>query len=51
MLFANNFDGFQNHVGDVIIHVTQHSIAVACRLPIKGERWWKKNKLPADLCN
>jgi hypothetical protein len=51
MLFANNFDGFQTQVGDVIIHVTEHSIAVTCHLPVKGERWWKKRRLPADLCN
>jgi hypothetical protein len=35
MLFAKNFDGFQTQVGDVIIHVTEHSIATACRFPVK----------------
>jgi hypothetical protein len=51
MMFAQNFDGFQTQVGNVLIHVTKHSIATTCFLPIKGERWSKKIKLPADLCN
>jgi hypothetical protein len=51
MLFAKNFNGFQTQVGNVIIHVTEHSIAATCRFPIKGERWWKKIKLPTNLCN
>jgi hypothetical protein len=38
MLFAKNFDGFQTQVGDVIIHVTEHSIVATCRFPVKGER-------------
>lgn len=51
MLFAKNFDGFQTQVGNVLIHVTKHSIGAACHLPIQGERWWKKSKLSANLCN
>jgi hypothetical protein len=51
MLFAKNFDGFQIQVGDIIIQVTKHSIVVACGLFVRGERWFKKKKLPRDLCN
>jgi hypothetical protein len=51
MLLAKDFNGFQTQVEDVIIHVTEHSIAIACRFLVKGERWWKKSKLPADPCN
>jgi hypothetical protein len=35
----------------VIIHVTEYSIATSCHLHVKGERWWKKSRLPADPCN
>jgi hypothetical protein len=50
-LFSLNFDGFQTQVRNVLVHVVEHSIATTCHLPVKGERWWKKNKLPAGLCN
>jgi hypothetical protein len=50
-LFAQNFDGFQTQVGDVLIHVTKHSNATTCHFSVRGERWWKKNKLPTGLCN
>jgi len=51
MLFAKNIDGFQTHVGYVIIHVIEHSLAINCHLHVKGESWWKKRRLPTDLCN
>jgi hypothetical protein len=51
LFFYINFNGFQTQVGDVIIHVTEHSTAVACLLLVKGEIWWNKSRLPADLCN
>jgi hypothetical protein len=47
--FVNNFDGFETVVGNVLIHVTEHSIGAACRLSVYGERWWKKDRLPTDL--
>jgi hypothetical protein len=51
MLFAKTFDGFQTLLGDTWIHVTEHFIGAACALPVCGERWFKKGKLPPDLCN
>jgi hypothetical protein len=51
MLFAHNFNGFKTHVGNVLIYVTEHSIGETCHLPVEGERWWKKNQLPAGSCN
>jgi hypothetical protein len=45
MLFAQNFDGFKTQVGRVLIYVTEHSIGLACHLPVHGERWWKKGEL------
>jgi hypothetical protein len=35
----------------VIIHVTNHSISATCQFPVKGESWWKKGKLPTNLCS
>jgi hypothetical protein len=51
MLFAKKIDGFQTQVGNVLIHVTEHSIGATCHFPVQGERWWKKSKLSANLCN
>jgi hypothetical protein len=34
MLFAKTIDGFQTQVGNVLIHVTEHSIGAACHFPI-----------------
>jgi hypothetical protein len=51
MLFAKKFVGFKTQVGDVLIYVTDHSIGASCHLLVQGERWWKKRKLLADLCN
>jgi hypothetical protein len=46
-----NFDGFETMVGNVLIHVTKHSIGAACRLSVYGEWWWKKEMIPVDLVN
>jgi len=51
LIFAQNFDGYQTQVGDVIIHVMKHFIDIACSLPIGGERWFKKGKLSTKMCN
>jgi hypothetical protein len=51
MTFKNNFDGFQTQIGDLIIQVSEHSISSAFKLPISGERWFKKKEVPTDLCN
>jgi hypothetical protein len=51
LIFAQNFDGFQTQIGDITIHITKHFIVGACALPISGERWFKKGKLPAEVCN
>jgi hypothetical protein len=50
-IFVVNFDGFQTQVGNVLVHVVEHSIATNCHLLVKGEIWWKTNKLPVGLCN
>jgi hypothetical protein len=36
-------------VGRVLIYFTEHSIGVACHLPMQGEIWWKKGELYVDL--
>jgi hypothetical protein len=51
IIFAQNFDGFETVVGRVLIHVTEHSIETTCRLPVYGERWWKKETLVMEFVN
>jgi hypothetical protein len=51
MLFAQTFNGFQTQLGDTWIHITEHFIGEACALPLCGEKWFKKGKLPPNLCN
>jgi hypothetical protein len=51
MIFSQNFDGYETILGNLLIHVTEHFIAAACRVSMYGERWWKKDKLPANLVN
>jgi hypothetical protein len=51
MTFAHNFDGFESVVGKLLMHVTEHSIAKACKLPVYGERWWKKENLVMEFVN
>jgi hypothetical protein len=42
MVFTHNFYGFEAIVGKLVMMVTKNSIARACKLPVGGERWWKK---------
>jgi hypothetical protein len=51
MIFAHNFDGFETVVGKLLMHVTKHSIEKACKLPVYGERWWKKENLVMEFVN
>jgi hypothetical protein len=51
MIFAHNFDGFETVVGILFMHVTEHSIAKACKLPVYRERWWKKENLVMEFVN
>jgi hypothetical protein len=51
MIFAQNFDGFKIVVCKLLMHVTKHSIAKACKLPIYGEIWWKKENLVMEFVN
>jgi hypothetical protein len=51
MAFAQNFDGFESVVGKLLMHVTEHSIAKACRLLVYGERWWKKENVVMEFVN
>jgi hypothetical protein len=51
LLFTQNFDGFQNQLGDTTIHITNHFIIGSCILPISGERWFKRGKFLAEICN
>ena len=39
IIFSHNFDVFETVVGTILMHMTEHSIAKACRLPVYGERW------------
>ena len=38
-------------LGDTWIHVTENFIGATCILPVCGERWFKKGKLPLNLSN
>jgi hypothetical protein len=51
MIFAQNFDGFEVVIGKLLMMVTEHSIARACKLPIGGERWWKKEHVVMEFVN
>jgi hypothetical protein len=51
LIFAYTFDGFQTQLGDTTIHITYHFIAGECTLPVSGERWFKKGKLPIEIHN
>lgn len=51
MTFAKNFDGYQTQVGNLIIHISEHSISTAFNLPIDGERWFKKKEILGNFCN
>jgi hypothetical protein len=51
ILFTQMLDGFQNQLGDTWIHITEHFIGASWALHVYGERWFKKGKLPPDLCN
>lgn len=45
--FAEGFDGQSVRIANLIMHVTEDSIALACNLPVDGEKWFKK-KLITD---
>jgi hypothetical protein len=51
MTFAHNFDGFESVVGKIWMHVTENSIAKACRLRVYGEIWWKKENVVMEFGN
>jgi len=51
MKFAQNFDRFESVVGRLLMHMTEHSIAKACWLPVYGERWWKKENVVMEFVN
>jgi hypothetical protein len=51
MVFAKNFDGFKFVVGKLLMHVTEDFIAKACRFPLYGERWWKKENVVMEFVN
>jgi len=38
-------------VGNLMMHVTKNSIAKACRLPVYGERWLKKENVVMEFVN
>jgi hypothetical protein len=45
--FASHFDGLNTKEGDLEFEVSEASIAVATRIPITGERWFKSMDLNA----
>jgi hypothetical protein len=51
MIFSQNFDGFEVVIGKLLMMVTEHSIARACRFPIGGERWWNKEIVVMEFLN
>jgi hypothetical protein len=51
MVFTQNFDGFEAIVGKLLMMVTEHSIARACKFPVGGERWWKKENVVMEFVN
>jgi hypothetical protein len=51
MTFTPNFYGFEYVVGKLLMHMTDHYIAKAYRLPVYGERWWKKENVVMEFLN
>jgi hypothetical protein len=49
MTFAQNFDGFEYVVVKLLMHVTEHSIAKSCRIPVYEEIWWKKENVVVEF--
>jgi hypothetical protein len=49
MTFAHSFDGFKSVACKLLMHVIEHSIAKACRLPMYGKRWWKKENVVMEF--
>jgi hypothetical protein len=49
--FALNFDGVKTKVGSLEIQVTKQKIALATRIPMQGERWFKGTPLDSFYCN
>jgi hypothetical protein len=50
-IFALNFDGFEVVIGKLLMIVTEHSIARACKFPVGGERWSKKENVVMEFVN
>ena len=46
--FAESFDGFNAHVGDVEIRLTEEFIYRAIGFPQTGERWYKGKHIKND---
>ena len=51
MISAKNFDGFEVVIGKLLMMVTEHSIARACKFPFGRERWWKKENVVMEFIN
>jgi hypothetical protein len=51
MEFALNFDGHEVEIDKMLMLVTEHTIAKACRLVVGGERWWKKEHVVTEFVN
>ena len=51
MIFAHNFHGFEVVIGKLLMMVIEHSIARACKFPVGGERWWKKENVVMEFVN
>ena len=51
MEFDLNFDGHEVEIGKMLMLVTEHTIAKACRLVVGGEGWWKKEHVVTEFVN
>jgi len=45
MTFAETFNGYQAHIGEIALFVSKSSIATVFDLAIEGEWWFKKAKV------
>jgi hypothetical protein len=51
MEFSLNFDGHEVEIDKMLMLVTEHTIAKACKLVVGGEIWWKKEHVVTEFVN
>jgi hypothetical protein len=51
LAFEEKFDGYEVEIEKLLMLVTEQTIAKACRLVVRGERWWKKEHVVTKFVN